>query len=373
MTTSFDVKDSKTVRKLQVDEVIEVLESRKTEGAIGLSRVRCRALFDHKEGWATLTGNQGTAFMDKCAKPYYCCEEEDTAGQSSFDSSSDEACKIQPGEVLELLEGPRQEEPQESQRMKGKSSDGKVGWVTLKDAQGNVNLEKAPLLVCNQIIAITTTYDIVEGKAIRKLDVGETLEVLEGPKEDSVRGLTRVKARAKSDDKEGWVTIKGSKGTSYVEESSKHYIVKRGIPLEKRFLTGTDELRKLEEGDTFELIEGPKTETKEGPKRIRGKAVSDGKEGWFTLSSKAFQQWAPKYKVANSTVIDNAVSPKDAKAVRKLETGEILDALETPVFEKAAGLLRVRVRAVNDGATGFATLRGNQGTVMLQPLLGGSA
>merc|ERR1719491_94299 len=90
LTTSFDVKESKTTRKLLVGELIEVLESKKGDDAIGLQRVRCRALSDLKEGWATLTGNQGTAFMEKCSKPYYCCEEEDTQIQAAFESGSDE-------------------------------------------------------------------------------------------------------------------------------------------------------------------------------------------------------------------------------------------------------------------------------------------
>jgi len=333
--------------------------------------VRCRALQDGKEGWATLRGNQGTAFMERAPKPYYCCEEE-VRLTLDFASSSEEARRIEPGEVLEVLEGPRQEDPLEFMRLKGKAGkDGKVGWVTMKGPQGTDVLERCKVLLCKQSIAITTTFDIAEGKAIRKLDVGEALEVIEGPKEDPVRSLTRVKARTKNDGKEGWVTLKGNQGTDYAEESDRHYVCRAAVALERRFASGSEALRTLDEGEVLEALDGPKAESKEGSKRVRGRNISDGSEGWFTLSDRNCSPWTPQYKCTQSTVINDALSIKDAKAVRKLEVGEVLEALETPVLEKGAGLLRIRVRAEKDGACGWATVRGNQGTVMLKPVLAG--
>jgi len=370
ITTAYELKESKTIRKLLVGELVEVLEARKEDGATSLSRVRCRALQDHKEGWATLRGNQGTAFMERTAKPYYCCEETAML-QAGFESSSAEVSKVQPGEVMEVLEGPRQEDPLETQRVKAKASkDGKVGWATLKDLQGRAILEPAKLLLCKQSIAITTAFDIAEGKALRKLDVGEALEVLEGPKEDPVRSLTRVKARTKTDGKEGWVTLKGNQGTSYADETDKHYICKISAPLERRFASGSETVRQLEEGEVVEIVDGPKSETKEGVKRVRGRNIGSGEEGWFTLAGKNFQPWAPRYKCMQSTVINDALAIKEAKAIRKLEVGEVLEALEAPVLEKTAGLLRIKARAEKDGASGFATVRGNQGTVLMKPVVG---
>mmetsp|Transcript_35599 Transcript_35599/g.94158 ORF Transcript_35599/g.94158 Transcript_35599/m.94158 type:complete len:1976 (+) Transcript_35599:140-6067(+) len=373
ITTAYEVKESKTIRKLLIGELVEVLEARKEDGATSLSRVRCRALQDHKEGWATLKGNQGTAFMEKTSKPYFCCDEAAVL-QAGFESSSAEVGKVQPGEVLEVLEGPRQEDPLETQRVKAKASkDGKIGWATLKDLQGRVILEPAKLLLCKQSIAITTTFDIAEGKALRKLEVGEALEVVEGPKEDPVRSLTRVKARAKTDGKEGWVTLKGNQGTSYADETDKHYICNISTPLERRFASGSEAVRELEQGEVVEIIDGPKAETKEGAERVRGRNVGSGEEGWFTLAGKNFQPWAPRYKCMQSTVINDALAVKEAKAIRKLEVGEVLEALEAPILEKVTGLLRIRVRAQKDGASGFATVRGNQGTVMMKPIISGSS
>lgn len=48
LTTALEVKDGKTVRKLLMGEVLEVLAIGKDE-ATGLSRLKCRALLDLKE------------------------------------------------------------------------------------------------------------------------------------------------------------------------------------------------------------------------------------------------------------------------------------------------------------------------------------
>jgi len=173
LTTTLEVKDSKTLRKLEVGELVQILEIAK-EG-MGLERVRCLALQDAKEGWVTLKGNQGTTFLDKSPKPYFCCEEE-VVMVKDFESTSAEICKLPVGSVLEVMEGPRKEPPLELQRVKGKApKDGKIGWVTLKDAAGTTFLEPTKVLVCKASIAITTTFDIAEGKALRKLEAGETL------------------------------------------------------------------------------------------------------------------------------------------------------------------------------------------------------
>jgi len=371
ITTSFKVKESKTVRKLAVGEVVQVLEAAKLDEDAGLHRVKCRALSDAKEGWATLRGNQGTDFLEKTGKPYYCCVEE-LSLQGDFASASPELRTIQPGEVLEVTEGPRKEPPIETERVRGRTvKEGKTGWVTWKDALGNLNFEETKLLVCRQSIAITTTFDISEGKALRKLDVGELLEPVEGPQDDPVRSMTRIKARSKEDGKEGWVTMKGNQGTSYIEETSRFCVCRRKTGLESKFSTSSSGLRSVEEGDIFEVLEGPRSDVKEGAHRVRGRVLSDGSEGWFTLSSRTTTPWAPLYKCAQNTTMTEGLTIKEAKQVRKLEPGEVLEALESPQPEKAAGVIRVRVRAEKDGAIGFATVQGNQGTVLLKPILGG--
>lgn len=370
MTTSLEVKDGKTIRKLAKDDVLEVLEVGTTGDATGLRRFRCRAIADGKEGWVSYQGNQGTTYLEKTAKPFYLCEVESEL-HSAFESSSSEVCKVKVGEVLEMIEGPRKEEPPETTRLKGKATkDGKIGFVTLKDMAGNDNFTLAKLLVCKQSIAITTTFDIAAGKALRKLEVGEALEVLEGPNEDSVRSLSRVRVLAKKDGKEGWVTVQGNQGTAYAEQSDKHYLCAKAVPLESKMATGSSLVRQIEVGEAFEALDEPKIEKRDGILRVRGRNLRDNSEGWFTVTGRNFTPWSPTYKCMQGTVLNDSLEIKEAKSVRKLEAGEVLEALQSPVLEPAAGLLRVRVRAKKDNACGFATVRGNQGTVMLKPVLG---
>ncbi|OLQ11585.1 hypothetical protein AK812_SmicGene4566, partial [Symbiodinium microadriaticum] len=234
LTTALEVKDGKTVRKLAKGEVLEVVEVGRIDPATSLLRMRCRALVDLKEGWVTSQGNAGSSFLEACPKPFLCCGAESPL-QEGFPSSSSERKRLQDGDVLEILEGPRKEEPPEVHRMKVKASqDGSTGWVTFKDGAGKEFFKPAKLM------------------ALRKLDVGEVLDVVEGPTEDSVRSLSRVKVLAKKDGAEGWVTVKGNQGTSYAEESDKHYICSESVALESKPASGSAETRKLEEGEIIQ-------------------------------------------------------------------------------------------------------------------------
>jgi len=363
ITTAFNVKDSKTLRKLEVGELVQILESGKED--IGLPRLRCRALTDLKEGWVTEKGNQGTLFLEKVAKPYFYCQDEIILSKA-FESHSAELRKMQPGEVLEVFEGPRKEPPVEVMRARGKAQkDGKMGWVTFKDAGGEL-FELTSFLTCKQSIAITTTFDIAAGKALRKLDVGELLEIIEAPKEDSARSLTRVKVRARNDANEGYVTMKGNQGTAYVEEASKLYKCVRSTPFELRYASGSQAIRTLEQGEAFEVSEGPKAETKQGANRVRGKVLSDNSAGWFTLSKKNVQPWSPHYMCKTTVNLEKDVDTSDsAESVCSVEMQEVLEALECPVRDKA-GVMRVKLRSPA-GNVGFATIK-NEKQVFLEPV-----
>jgi len=367
LTNTLEVKDGKTVRKLGLGEVLEVLETGRKDEVTGLSRLRCRALVDLKEGWVTVEGNAGSSFLEPCRKPYFCCEHESVL-QQTFESNSATLKTLQVGEVLELAEGPRKENPPGVMRVKAKTlKDGKVGFLTCKDVAKEY-WRPAKVMVCKQSIALTTGFDIAAGKAVRKLEVGEALDILEGPSEDAVRSLSRAKVLAKKDGQEGWLTIKGNQGTSYAEESERHYICSESIVLEAKFATGSTEVRRVEEGELLEALEEPKPETKEGVQRCRGRTLADGTEGWFTLT-KSFVPWSPAYKCVSSTVLNNGLEIKEAKTLRKLEPGEMLEAIDTPILEPSAGLLRLKLRT-QDHLVGFATVRGNKGTELLKTLAG---
>eukprot|EP00929_Paragymnodinium_shiwhaense_P078671 TRINITY_DN407_c0_g1_i1.p1 TRINITY_DN407_c0_g1~~TRINITY_DN407_c0_g1_i1.p1 ORF type:complete len:2038 (+),score=907.90 TRINITY_DN407_c0_g1_i1:163-6276(+) len=367
ITTQFEVKSSKTVRKAAIGEIFEVLEGPKTDESSGIPRVQCRAITDGATGWVTLKGNQGTPFLQKGAKPYI-CHEKACSLHEGFESKSKEVRQTKEGEVFEVLEGPKKEPPMEILRAKGKAKkDGKAGWVSMKDAAGGDVMELTDLLVCKQSIAITTTFDIAEGKAIRKLDAGETLEKMdEEEKKDEKRGLLRIKVKT-SKGEEGWITIKGNQGTAYAEKNDRLYICKVEVSLEKSMTSGSTKVKTIEKGEVFEMTDGPKTETIEGPSRMKGKSLLDNTEGWFTMVEKVTMPWETTHACKAATPLHKGAAVEGAEEVRSLAVGEKLSALAPPKKDEASGLLRLRCRADKDGAVGFVSVKDAEGNVLLAP------
>merc|ERR1719480_12635 len=86
MTETLEVKGAKTLRKLEVSEVVEALgEPEKDEGP-GLLRVRARAVRDDKEGFVTISGNQGTVFLERYS-PYLSCQRQIDAALRGLDEA----------------------------------------------------------------------------------------------------------------------------------------------------------------------------------------------------------------------------------------------------------------------------------------------
>lgn len=365
VTSASAVKDGKSLRKILIGEIVEVLESGSRDETGGLPRVRCHALKDGTEGWVTLRGNQGTAFLEACPKPFYSFAAACPL-TVAFESTSELKRTAQAGEVVELLGGPKTEASQDVERVRVKVvKDGEplTGWMTFKDAAGAEYLESKKLLVCKQSIAITTAFDIAAGKASRKLDKDETLEIIEEARYDEKKGLYRVKARATRDKTEGWMTIKGNAGTTYSEESDKHYMCTKASPLEARFTSGSAASRSLEEGEIVELLEGPKTEVKEGLRRVKGRD-SNGDEVWFALTPTVLE-WSPTYACEAASSLHDGPSSSSAQSVRDLQARELLDALDMPFLDASTKEVRVHVRAQKDGAVGFATVVDAEKTVLL--------
>lgn len=70
------------------------------------------------------------------------------------------------------------------------------------------------------------------------------------------------------------------------------------------------------------------------------------------------------YRCVKSTVLSEEVAIK-AKTLRRLEEGEIFEALAGPSSDDSCSVQRVKCRALSDGVTGWVTLQGNQGTPFL--------
>lgn len=156
-------------------------------------------------------------------------------------------------------------------------------------------------------IVITSEICIKESKTLRRLEVGEAVEVLEGPKLAAAGGeeaMKRVRARAMKDDVEGWVTVEGNQGTIFLKEG----------------------------GDTYKVV----------------------KE---TILTESFKIGAPKEEAR-----------KIKESTRKLKVGELVTVREWEKKDEETGLTRMKCKVKQDGLVGYLTTIGNTGIRFVEPL-----
>jgi len=132
---------SKTVRRLEMGEVLEALEGPAKEEGVGVQRVKCKAVNDDASGWVTIAGNQGTPFLEPGGNFLSCVKETVlTDGLSVQDSKT--VRKIAKGEVIEVLEFTKKDASLDIKRIKGQAKlDGATGWITVSGNQGTAYLE----------------------------------------------------------------------------------------------------------------------------------------------------------------------------------------------------------------------------------------
>jgi len=223
--------------------------------------------------------------------------------------------------------------------------------------------------VVTKSIAITNDFDVGKAKILRTADIDEVIEVLEGPSSDEKLGLTRIKGRSMTDAVEGWISVRGNQGTTFLQKVVKpYYMVTKDSQLEKEFKNeGQEAIRTLKADEVLELVEGPRKETFTPATRVRGKACSDGATGWFTVKDKngtAFTEPDGKYySCTTSVAMTDEEDIKNCNVIRKLDKGEMFIVLEGPNEDKSAGILRVKGKTLKDDKIGWVTIKGNAGTI----------
>eukprot|EP00913_Durusdinium_trenchii_P013006 g12211.t1 len=217
-------------------------------------------------------------------------------------------------------------------------------------------------------IAITTEFEISKAKTIRKADVDEIFEILEGPQSDEKISLTRVRGRSLADSTEGWLSIKGNQGSIFLKETEKPFYSVVGtdeVRMDPDFKVGEGEpVKMLKTGEVLEMLEGPKKETFPPGLRAKGKAMGeDGTAGWFSIRDRqgtVFAEAEGKFYTCVATVaMTDNFDVKDCQVVKKLVVGELFAVEEGP---KEAGLTRVKGKTLADDKVGWVTIKGNAGT-----------
>merc|ERR1712232_335933 len=141
---------------------------------------------------------------------------------------------------------------------------------------------------------MTDAMDIKQSKTLRRLDLNEVCEVVEGPIPDESMDIMRLHVKSLKDDLDGWVTPVGNQGTVFLEEGGVLMkVVKDTILTPKLSLSASDEgtsqtrklretTRKLKVGELLEVREWMKKEEESGLMRMKVKAKKDGMIGWAT-------------------------------------------------------------------------------------------
>eukprot|EP00747_Dinoflagellata_sp_TGD_P197386 gnl/TRDRNA2_/TRDRNA2_68650_c0_seq1.p1 gnl/TRDRNA2_/TRDRNA2_68650_c0~~gnl/TRDRNA2_/TRDRNA2_68650_c0_seq1.p1 ORF type:complete len:794 (+),score=281.52 gnl/TRDRNA2_/TRDRNA2_68650_c0_seq1:149-2383(+) len=125
----------------------------------------------------------------------------------------------------------------------------------------------------------------IKSKTVKRLEVGEVLECIEGPVKDEAVGVHRVKVKALADGTSGWVTIAGNQGTAFLEPGGNTFkCVKETVITDGLSVQDSKTLRRVTKGEIFEILEFHTKDPSVGVMRVKAKAESDGVEGWITVA-----------------------------------------------------------------------------------------
>eukprot|EP00439_Symbiodinium_sp_Y106_P009437 s7826_g1.t1 len=125
------------------------------------------------------------------------------------------------------------------------------------------------------LVACELGGDVEHASGVRKLQVGELLEIQGAIQKDDSLGLERVRCKALVDGASGWVTVRAKNGVEYLTAAKKPYLwCAEELPL--RSQRSSDEvIRQLVPGECLELVEGPKEDKIGKERRLRGVACGD--------------------------------------------------------------------------------------------------
>merc|ERR1711920_112531 len=122
--------------------------------------------------------------------------------------------------VIEVSQGPMLDASVGVYRVSGKvMKDGLAGWVTVAGNQGITFLMPGGNVfkVVKQT-NLTEELSNAEEKVVRQLKEGEVLEVLDWARTSrSALGVTRIRAKARTDGAIGWATVLDNSGSNYLE------------------------------------------------------------------------------------------------------------------------------------------------------------
>jgi len=132
---------------------------------------------------------------------------------------------------------------------------------------------------------LSDNLQIEQSSQIRRMDVGEVIEVHRGPTLDTSVNVYRVFGRCIRDGINGWGTIAGNTGVTFLMPGGRIFTVKIAVALTEdlKDTEGEKLVRMCDEGEVLEVLEWARTSRSAlGVTRIRARAQLDNAVGWAT-------------------------------------------------------------------------------------------
>ena len=147
MTDVYDISNCKVVGKVQVDDVLELLDHENgdvsDEEGLAIPRRRFRSTRLGKEGWVTLTGNAGTVYLVQSDK-HYVLQSSGVPLLATPERDALQRRELQAGELFCAKKEVKLTHPLQVQMQARALSDEKVGWITFQQGPNAPVTSSAP-------------------------------------------------------------------------------------------------------------------------------------------------------------------------------------------------------------------------------------
>jgi len=212
VTAEFDSSGCEQLRKLDVGELVEQLEAPQSDEQPQISRIRVRARRDSVEGWTTITGAQGTVYLEQTTSYWTCLR--GVPLQHAQRTGSTTTRLLEVGELFQVLEGPVVDEIEGEMRVRGRAlRGGDTGWFPMAEGvrlwwSRHRCVHGAPLHEDSN----------PSSSVLRMLTQGEMIEAINPPcPEQAATGQLRLRVRCDQDGMVGFTSMVAPDGLVYLE------------------------------------------------------------------------------------------------------------------------------------------------------------
>ncbi|CAE8608235.1 unnamed protein product [Polarella glacialis] len=138
-------------------------------------------------------------------------------------------------------------------------------------------------------IVLSDNLLIEQSDQLRRMDIGEVMEVFQGPMLDPSVGVYRIHGKALRDGIVGWVTVAGNQGITFLMPGGNLFKVLRPAKLTAEIDLESTEVKDLVEGEVLQVIAWERSTTASGAgvTRIKGQLQGEDIVGWTSIGEGA--------------------------------------------------------------------------------------